>query len=105
VTSTYLPSLEKLHLIFPTTQINTKSTPAAHRKTWIWSCQHTAQAIPILEALLPYLVTKRAEAQVALCYLRYRARHAHPGVRYSKQELRQHELVYWRLRELKKEAK
>ena len=73
--------------------------PPNHKAAWEWSIVDRKSVARALGALLPFLTTKRQEAQAVLSFLRTRP--THRGVPYSPKEREAMVKLYWRLRNLK----
>ncbi len=114
VTNTDIKSLERLREIFGYGSIFKQGDSSRNYQTWAWCC-NSLSAASVLRQTLPYMVTKRNEAELALDFQalvditkgsRKRRGGHHAGfASLSDEIIAQRDAYYWALREAKSEGK
>jgi len=74
ISLTHLPTLEKVKSMWGIGSLTEHKDKRKHRPYWLWMVRSN-QALSIIEIIFPYLVTKRAAAEVGIAFQRRRRAH------------------------------
>jgi len=74
ISLTHLPTLEKIKTMWGMGSLTEHKDKRKHRPYWLWMVRAN-QALAILEVIYPYLITKRASAEIAIAFQRRRQKH------------------------------
>lgn len=73
ISLTHLPTLEKVKTLCGVGSLTEHKDKRKHRPYWLWMARSN-QALMILELIHPYLVTKKASAEIAIAFQSRRRR-------------------------------